>query len=223
MNVIFNNPTLRNSKPSIIAFTGKAGAGKNTASLAVRDLIYLNTDQTETKEFAFADTLKEITKLLGFTHDQLYDPVQKQVHDEFWGMTPRKALQIIGTDAMRENFHQDVWVKSLERKVKDYVDDDEVNGIALITDCRFPNEADVIKEWGGITIDIQRKVPKEFDDVDSSHKSELGTGRTPDIIVTETGNCDIETLGLSMKSILELLGHLTPEEFHKFGPVFEKK
>ena len=211
MNVIFNNLNLRGSKPKIIAFTGKAGAGKNTASDIVGDLIHFNTDFTETTEFAFADIIKEIAKLLGFTHDQLYDPVQKQVHDEFWGMTPRKALQIIGTDAMRENFHQDVWVKSLERKVKDYVDDDEVNGIALITDCRFPNEADVIKEWGGITIDIQRKVPKEFDDVDSSHKSELGTGRTPDIIVTEAGSCDIETLGLSMKSILETLGHLPQE------------
>ena len=64
----------------------------------------------------------------------------------------------------------------------------------------------MIKEWGGITIDIQRKVPKEFDDVDSSHKSELGTGRTPDIIVTEAGSCDLETLGVSMKSILETLG-----------------
>ncbi len=213
MNVIYKNLNLRESKPKIIAFTGKAGSGKNTASLELRKLYRHFTfggdgsNNRDCNEFAFADTLKAITKLLGFTHTQLYDPVLKQVHDEFWGMTPRKALQLIGTDAMRENFHQEVWVKTIERKIKEYVNGVN-NRIALITDCRFQNEADAIKEWGGITIDIQRKATKEFDAVDSSHKTELGTGRTPDIVITEDGTRDIETLGLSIKSILETLGHL---------------
>jgi len=58
-------------------------------------------------------------------------------------------LQKIGTDALRDNLHQDVWVNAL---MVDY--NPTLNWV--ITDTRFPNEAEAIKKAGGIIIRIER-------------------------------------------------------------------
>ena len=64
-------------------------------------------------------------------------------------MSVRELLQKIGTDALRDNLHQDVWVNAL---MVDY--NDTLNWV--ITDTRFPNEAEAIKKAGGIIIRIER-------------------------------------------------------------------
>lgn len=64
-------------------------------------------------------------------------------------MSVRELLQKIGTDALRDRLHQDVWVNAL---MVDYNTD--LNWI--ITDTRFPNEAEAIKKAGGIIIRIER-------------------------------------------------------------------
>ena len=61
----------------------------------------------------------------------------------------RELLQKIGTDALRDNLHQDVWVNAL---MVDY--NPTLNWV--ITDTRFPNEAEAIKKAGGIIIRIER-------------------------------------------------------------------
>ena len=64
-------------------------------------------------------------------------------------MSVRELLQKIGTDALRDNLHQDVWVNAL---MVDY--NPTLNWV--ITDTRFPNEAEAIKKAGGIIIRIER-------------------------------------------------------------------
>ena len=86
-------------------------------------------------------------------------------------LTPRKLLQLLGTEAGREIIHPNIWVNGL---FADYVCDDcgqqecptdeEDTGQMIhrsfpdwiITDVRFPNEAKAIKEKGGILIRINR-------------------------------------------------------------------
>ena len=81
-------------------------------------------------------------------------------------MTVRDLLQKLGTDAMREGLHQNVWVNAL---MADYTptqvqwSDGPVGGYEdgpmpnwIITDTRFPNEAQAIKDKGGIVIKVQR-------------------------------------------------------------------
>jgi len=81
-----------------------------------------------------------------------------------WGMTYREFLQKLGTEAMREGLHENVWVNAL---FSDYVPvvkewDEFGNDILVeypfwcITDMRFPNEMEVVKEKGGITIRVVR-------------------------------------------------------------------
>lgn len=74
-------------------------------------------------------------------------------------MTVRDFLQKLGTDALRTGLHDDVWVNALMSDYKpiEYGDDEQPHlPNWIITDCRFPNEAKVIKDKGGIIIRIDR-------------------------------------------------------------------
>ena len=68
-------------------------------------------------------------------------------------MTNREILQRIGTDAMRNGFHPDVWVKIAELNLQRIVDDGD---FFIISDIRFENEAELVKRLGGIVVNIER-------------------------------------------------------------------
>ena len=68
----------------------------------------------------------------------------------------RWALQHVGTDVFRMNFHPDIWVAACERQVE--LTDKNV----VISDCRFYNELDVIKRLGGKTTVVWRKEKPEW-------------------------------------------------------------
>jgi hypothetical protein len=78
---------------------------------------------------------------------------------DFNRMTVRELLQKVGTDAMRDVIHPDVWVNALMKDYRDKVDFDKSlppNKNWLITDVRFPNEAKAIKDRGGIVVRVNR-------------------------------------------------------------------
>ena len=60
------------------------------------------------------------------------------------------ALQHWGTDLCRNKFHTDIWVASLENKLRNTVNN------TVITDCRFLNEITAIKNAGGAVIRVHR-------------------------------------------------------------------
>ena len=82
-------------------------------------------------------------------------------------LTPRKMLQLLGTEAGREIIHPNIWVNAL---MAEYQNNLQVikskageNGFTkedkhswIITDVRFPNEAEAVKKAGGILIRINR-------------------------------------------------------------------
>ena len=65
-------------------------------------------------------------------------------------LTPRRLLQKLGTDLIRDGIHVNTWVNAT---MSDY--DDTKRWI--ITDMRFPNEIDAVKKEGGITIIVSRR------------------------------------------------------------------
>lgn len=76
-------------------------------------------------------------------------------------MTVREFLQKLGTDAMRMGLHPNVWVNALMADYKpshmhSVNPDFEKYPDWIITDVRFPNEAEAIKERGGIVVRIDR-------------------------------------------------------------------
>ena len=66
----------------------------------------------------------------------------------FEKMTPRKMLQQVGTDLFRNQLHPNTWANAT---FADYQNDNWI-----ITDVRFPNEAQAIKDRGGIIIRVER-------------------------------------------------------------------
>jgi hypothetical protein len=128
----------------IIGLGYKARVGKDT----IGD--YLE-DRKGWGRTSFAASLKEACKtIFGLSDEQVYGNL-KEVQDTFWNTTPREILQKVGTDALRNNYRQDIWVKSLERRVLS-----EPNASWVITDVRFPNEAEAIKSWGGFIVRVDR-------------------------------------------------------------------
>jgi hypothetical protein len=73
-------------------------------------------------------------------------------------LTPRWVLQYWGTEVCRRAFHDDIWIASLENKLrtsKDHI---------VISDCRFPNEIQSIQNAGGKIVWVQRgELPSWYD------------------------------------------------------------
>lgn len=84
--------------------------------------------------------------------------------------TVRQLLQEIGTDAMRNVIHENVWVNALFADYKekfsgnivrkDSIEDDSNWNYPnwIIADVRFPNELQAVKDRGGITIRVNRPI-----------------------------------------------------------------
>lgn len=88
---------------------------------------------------------------------------QEMVFYEERRITVREFLQKLGTEAIRDGLHVNAWVNALFADYK--IQGTPSLGLAdmssfypdwIITDCRFPNEAQAIKDRGGIVVRINR-------------------------------------------------------------------
>lgn len=71
------------------------------------------------------------------------DPRLKEQEDPYWGFSPRKAMELIGTDFARNMLHPDFTILRANMAIQEA----QANGIAglLITDVRVENEAEWIR------------------------------------------------------------------------------
>lgn len=142
---------------SIIGISGKKRSGKDSFFNIVNDIhpgMYKNVK--------YADKLKEIcSTLTGLPLNYFYDGNLYDTKLDLWDMDVRKFMQILGTEVFRDSFDPDVWVKALESNL--HSDDNYI-----ITDVRFINEANWVKE-NGILIRINRPGLNNSD----SHRSEV--------------------------------------------------
>lgn len=186
---------------TIVGFGHQMGVGKDTAAeLLVKDYEFRN--------MKFADALKSVCcAVFGWEKYQLEDQEFKQTEDKFWEITPRRALQLVGTDAMRNNIRQDIWVKALERRIRSTYHRNYV-----ITDVRFPNEAEAIRRWGGHVIRIDRP---GFSSTDPNrHASEtalLDYDKWSGVIMNDG---TIDELAKKVKAELARLGVSLPKNGH---------
>lgn len=146
----------------IIGFVGLIGAGKDTAADYLVNTHGFRRD-------SFANTLKDAvsqvfswdrTLLEGRTNEAR--EWREQV-DPWWAerlnmphLTPRWILQYWGTEVCRGGFHDDIWIASLENKMRKTKDN------IVISDVRFPNEIKAIHGAGGIVIRIKRGEDPEW-------------------------------------------------------------
>jgi hypothetical protein len=80
----------------------------------------------------------------------------KNYGDFYHQTTVRDFLQLLGTDAIRNGLHSNAWVNALMADYKPAKMDQYNPSNWIVTDVRFPNEAEAIKDRGGIIIRIDR-------------------------------------------------------------------
>ena len=140
----------------IVGLVGLIGSGKDT----VADFL---TNDFGFKRDSFANTLKDaVSNIFHWDRELLQGQTAesrawREEVDDWWAerlgiphLTPRWVLQFFGTDVCRDNFSNDIWVASLERKLMSTTDN------IVISDVRFPNEIWAIKNAGGSIIRLQR-------------------------------------------------------------------
>lgn len=167
----------------IIAFGHQRRRGKDTSASMARE--YLQRTGRPCVKDAFAKSLKDgIGKcVLGLTAAQLHSS-QKEVVDPFWGHTPRQMLQHIGTEVMRRHFRDDVWAKTLERRV---LQTPEAHFV--VADLRFLNEVEAIKRLGGVVVKCVRDVKKHPSDFHISEQALLDFTQW-DFVLDNNGTLD---------------------------------
>ena len=160
IKLLYTRVTLGGSM--IIGVCGFIGSGKDT----IAD--YLTNCHGFRRE-SFANSLKDaVAYVFGWDRTMLEGRTKqarewREQIDPWWSerlnmpnLTPRWVLQYWGTEVCRKAFHDDIWIASLENKLRNSTDD------IVISDCRFPNEIKSIKEAGGIVIRVKRGAEPEW-------------------------------------------------------------
>jgi hypothetical protein len=161
----------------IIGFVGFIGSGKDTAA------DYL-VNFHEFRRDSFANTLKDaVAAVFGWDRTMLEGRTKmarewREQVDPWWAerlkmpnLTPRWILQYWGTEVCRKAFHDDIWIASLESKLRNSKDN------IVISDVRFPNEIKAIHNAGGKVIRIKRgPEPEWYDDAANANAGDRYMG-----------------------------------------------
>jgi len=148
----------------IIGVCGFIGSGKDT----IADYL---VNFHEFRRESFANTLKDaVGAVFGWDRTLLEGRTKearewREQVDAWWAerldmplLTPRLMLQLWGTEVCRRGFHDDIWIASLENKLRNSRDN------VVISDCRFPNEISSIRKAGGKIVWVKRgKLPDWYD------------------------------------------------------------
>lgn len=187
----------------IIGLTGKAGAGKDTVANILANYNFVRV--------SFADPVREAVLALDpiveyedsygdlferraswFVKIEGWDEAKRK-HDEI-----RRLLQVVGTEVGRGILGENVWVDLANKKIEALNDKNPTD--IVITDVRFPNEVEFVRNhplWG-VIVKIER--PNNPNQIAATHASER-LKVEPDYILTN--NHTIESLAQSVKYLLE--------------------
>ena len=110
---------------------------------------------------SFADKLKEVASIIfDIKKEDWNDPSVKASLVSNYNLTGRDILQKIG-ESFRKEISPDIWVNSLFSRYDKLNyrthSGDTIKPNLIITDVRMPNEAQAIKDRGGILIKVDRE------------------------------------------------------------------
>jgi len=197
-----------NNKRLVIGVCGFAGSGKDT----IADYL---VNVHEFRRESFASSLKDVVSMAFRWDREMLEGKSKESRrwreevDSWWAkkleiphLTPRWILQYWGTDVIRNAFHDNFWIASLENKLRTAQDD------VVISDCRFPNEIKAIRSQGGVVIRVVRGAEPEWYSL--AEQANLGTDGAA-VMLQSMGVHASETawIGTDFDRVLDNNGTLT--------------
>jgi hypothetical protein len=169
----------------LIGLTGFAGSGKDTVGA---ELVKSHGFQ----RLSFAEALKDlaikIDPIVTFENDGIFSRLSGEVEVKGWERAKwevydvRRFLQALGGGA-RETFGADCWVNL----VRGQIDHGDPIQDYVVTDVRYPNEAEMINGYGqGIVVRVDRHGVGPVND----HASENISSLRYDLTVNNDGTLD---------------------------------
>jgi hypothetical protein len=169
------------NKPIIIGLCGYAGSGKDTVRFMLEEVGF--------NGIAFADSIRAMLREL-LVSNRISDTYinsrefKEAVIPEL-GVSYRQLAQTLGTEWGR-SVHPDFWIKLVANYIHD-VAEIEPTPHFCISDVRFPNEAQWIKDHGGVIWRIERPAAVPV----RAHVSESEIYHfTPDLVIDNSGSID---------------------------------
>jgi dephospho-CoA kinase len=140
----------------IIGLTGKARSGKDTVAAHLQEAYKFH-------HYWFSKPMKDACRsMFGWGDEHLYGELKEEV-DQRYGISPRVALQTLGTEWGRNTINSDLWILRAQKEIEQHEN-------IVISDCRFDNEAAAVISSGGIVIEIVRQDINQV----AAHSSESG-------------------------------------------------
>jgi hypothetical protein len=177
----------------LIGICGHARHGKDTAA----DVL---VDELGFRKMSLADPMKDACRVIfpTWTNAHLYGELKDAV-DPVYGISPRHALQSLGTewgqyklseyDSFKDVTRRCLWVNAILARA---------TGDVVIADVRFPHEADAIRARGGVIIMVRRTGYP----VDLTHESESAMEQIRPDYVIRNGD-DLETYQRDVCELME--------------------
>lgn len=158
----------------ILLLVGNIGSGKSTAANILKEKFGF-------VEYSFASPLKDFALSIGFNFEDVYGSQDdKKRINPFFGISGRQFMQRFGTEVMRDhssfifdNKVENVWTKAMEIKLSRAL---SFGHNIVVSDGRFKDEAQLIKNLGGTVIRLHRKC---IDSSPSDHSSERELDNIP--------------------------------------------
>lgn len=133
---------------ALVGLVGRARAGKDTVAEMLADLV-------GAKRVAFADPIRQFCReTFDFSEEQVAGsrkeaPDPRYTREDGKPLTPRHAMQQLGTEFGRA-MHPNIWIELGLRKAA------AIDGPVVITDVRFQNEAQAVRDAGGMIWRVTR-------------------------------------------------------------------
>lgn len=164
-------------KRRIIAFAGPAGVGKDTVGRIAMEML------GDCKRTYFAKTLKAMLAVAGMPEPA--NGEDKALTIEGFLFSWRDAAQRLGTEWGRV-LDPDIWVKIVRKEIEA-----DPYSSWVITDCRFENEAAMIREIGGTVVRLTGR-RYQLEGVSAIHASEAGLADDArDVYLSNPGSLDM--------------------------------
>lgn len=183
----------------IIGLTGKKRSGKDTAAeYLIKEYKFI--------DYKFATPIKNMCKDIFLQDEEWVNGAYKETVDERWGVSSRTLQQLIGTELFRQHlpdcskeFSDTIGDNIWCTRFKYWYDVLEGSPDVVVTDVRFLNEVEMIRNMGGIIVKVNRDSLRSND----SHSSEMEMEK---IVADYTihNNTSIEDLWKMIKHIYEL-------------------